>query len=49
MRPDQELRYAGRASSASPAAGYLQLHAEQQKEIVDAALSGSAASKKEAA
>jgi 2-oxoglutarate dehydrogenase E1 component len=49
MRPDQDLCYAGRASSASPAVGYLQLHAEQQKELVDAALGGSAASKKEAA
>jgi hypothetical protein len=29
--------------------GYLQLHNEQQKELVDAALGGSAASKKEAA
>ncbi len=49
MRSDQELKYAGRSSSASPAVGYLQLHNEQQKELVDAALSGSAASKKEAA
>jgi 2-oxoglutarate dehydrogenase E1 component len=49
MRPDQEMQYAGRASSASPAVGYQQLHAEQQKELVDAALSGGAASKKEAA
>jgi 2-oxoglutarate dehydrogenase E1 component len=49
MRPDQQLSYAGRASSASPAVGYLQLHAEQQKALVDAALSGSAASRKEAA
>jgi len=37
MRPDQVLGYAMRASSASPAAGYLSLHAEQQKELVDAA------------
>jgi len=49
MRADQELSFAGRASSASPAVGYLQLHAEQQKELVDAALSFGAASKKEAA
>jgi len=48
MRPDQNLSYAGRASSASPAVGYLQLHNEQQKELVDAALSWEAA-KKEAA
>jgi 2-oxoglutarate dehydrogenase E1 component len=49
MRPDQDLSYAGRASSASPAVGYMQLHSEQQKELVDAALGGDAASKKVAA
>jgi len=49
MRPDQQLAFAGRKSSASPAVGYLQLHTEQQKELVDAALSFGAASKKEAA
>jgi len=37
MRPDQVLGYAMRASSASPAAGYLQLHNEQQKALVEAA------------
>jgi 2-oxoglutarate dehydrogenase E1 component len=49
MRAEQTLSYAGRASSASPAVGYLQLHAEQQKALVDAALGWDAASKKEAA
>jgi 2-oxoglutarate dehydrogenase E1 component len=49
MRPEQDLSYAGRASSAAPAVGYLQLHAEQQRELVDAALSMDAASKKQAA
>jgi 2-oxoglutarate dehydrogenase E1 component len=49
MRPDQTLSYAGRPSSAAPAVGYLQLHAEQQKEIVEAALSTDVASKKAAA
>ena len=49
MRPEQTLSYAGRASSASPAVGYLQLHNEQQKALVDAALAWDAASKKEAA
>jgi 2-oxoglutarate dehydrogenase E1 component len=49
MRPDQELTYAGRESAASPAVGYLQLHAEQQRTLVDAALTIGAASKKEAA
>ena len=39
MRADQTLGYAGRASSASPAVGYLAKHNEQQKELVDAALS----------
>ena len=37
MREDQILGYAMRASSASPAVGYLSLHNEQQKELVDAA------------
>jgi 2-oxoglutarate dehydrogenase E1 component len=37
MRPDQELGYALRPSSASPAAGYLALHNEQQKALVAAA------------
>lgn len=37
MRADQLLGYAMRKSSASPAAGYLSLHNEQQKELVDAA------------
>jgi 2-oxoglutarate dehydrogenase E1 component len=49
MRPDQNLSYAGRASAASPAAGYLQLHIEQQKALVEAALTWGAASNKEAA
>jgi 2-oxoglutarate dehydrogenase E1 component len=49
LRSEQALSYAGRASSASPAVGYLQLHTEQQKALVDAALSMDAASKKEAA
>jgi 2-oxoglutarate dehydrogenase E1 component len=49
MRPEQSLGYAGRPSAASPAAGYLQLHNEQQRQLVDDALSLSAATKKEAA
>jgi 2-oxoglutarate dehydrogenase E1 component len=48
LRPDQQLHYAGRKSSASPAVGYMQLHAEQQKELVEGALL-SEATKKEAA
>jgi 2-oxoglutarate dehydrogenase E1 component len=39
MRPDQTLSYALRPSSASPAVGYLSKHNEQQKELVNAALS----------
>jgi 2-oxoglutarate dehydrogenase E1 component len=39
MLEGQKLGYAGRAASASPAAGYAQLHAEQQKALVDAAFS----------
>lgn len=49
MRPDQTLSYAGRESAASPAVGYLQLHNEQQKALVEAALSWDASSKKQAA
>ena len=37
MRADQVLGYAMRRSSASPAAGYLSLHNEQQRELVQAA------------
>ena len=39
MRNDQTLSYALRPSSASPAVGYLSKHTEQQKELVNAALS----------
>ena len=39
MRDDQTLSYALRPSSASPAVGYLSKHTEQQKELVNAALS----------
>jgi 2-oxoglutarate dehydrogenase E1 component len=38
LRPDQKLRYALRASSASPAGGYLALHNQRQTTVVDAAL-----------
>lgn len=38
MRDDQELAYALRPSSASPAVGYLAKHNEQQKAVLDAAL-----------
>jgi len=38
MKPHQKLIYAGRDSSASPAAGYKSLHDQQQKELVDLAL-----------
>ncbi|MGE4241521.1 2-oxoglutarate dehydrogenase E1 component [Ramlibacter sp.] len=37
MAEGQKLGYAGRAASASPAAGYSDLHKEQQKALVDAA------------
>ncbi|RFA24775.1 2-oxoglutarate dehydrogenase E1 component [Alkalilimnicola ehrlichii] len=39
MREEQTLRYAGRDASASPAAGYAKLHHEQQRKLVDEALS----------
>ena len=38
LLPHQKLYYSGRESSASPAAGYKQLHDEQQKALVDQAL-----------
>jgi 2-oxoglutarate dehydrogenase E1 component len=38
LLPTQRLSYALRPSSASPAAGYLALHNEQQKAVMDAAL-----------
>jgi 2-oxoglutarate dehydrogenase E1 component len=49
LRADQELTYAGRPSSASPAVGYLALHNEQQKALVEAALSWDAKATQEAA
>jgi 2-oxoglutarate dehydrogenase E1 component len=39
MSPAQELSYAGREASASPAVGYLAKHIEQQKTLIDTALS----------
>jgi 2-oxoglutarate dehydrogenase E1 component len=44
LLPHQKLFYAGRESSASPAAGYKQLHDQQQKELVDQALTMSGGS-----
>jgi 2-oxoglutarate dehydrogenase E1 component len=41
MRPDQRLSYAGRPSSASPAVGYLAKHNEQQRAVIEAALTAS--------
>ena len=37
MRPNMRLDYALRPSSASPAAGYLAVHNEQQKDVIAAA------------
>jgi 2-oxoglutarate dehydrogenase E1 component len=37
MRPDMQLAYALRPSAAAPAAGYLSVHNEQQKAVIDAA------------
>jgi 2-oxoglutarate dehydrogenase E1 component len=45
MLPHQKLIYAGRDTSASPAAGYKSLHDRQQKELVDLALSVGVASR----
>jgi 2-oxoglutarate dehydrogenase E1 component len=49
LRPEQSLSFAGRASSASPAVGYLTLHNEQQKALVEAALTWGTSASKEAA
>jgi 2-oxoglutarate dehydrogenase E1 component len=49
LLPNQKLYYAGRESSASPAAGYKALHDEQQKELVDQALTPSGGSEHGAA
>ena len=38
LLPHQKIFYAGRESSASPAAGYKSLHDRQQKELVDQAI-----------
>jgi 2-oxoglutarate dehydrogenase E1 component len=40
MRDGMKLAYALRSSSASPAAGYLAVHNEQQKAVIDAAFRG---------
>jgi 2-oxoglutarate dehydrogenase E1 component len=45
LLPHQKLTYAGRDSSATPAAGYKALHERQQKELVDLALTAGAASR----
>jgi 2-oxoglutarate dehydrogenase E1 component len=46
LLPHQKLYYAGRESSASPAAGYKALHDEQQKALVDQALTMSGGSER---
>ncbi len=38
LREGQKLLYAGRGGSAAPAVGYYKLHVEQQKNLVDEAL-----------
>jgi 2-oxoglutarate dehydrogenase E1 component len=38
LAPNQKLSYALRSSSSSPAGGYLALHNQRQKAVVDAAL-----------
>jgi len=45
LLPHQKLTYAGRDSSATPAAGYKSLHEKQQKELVGLALTLGAASR----
>jgi len=38
IKKDQQLLYVGRATSASPAVGYYQVHLQQQKQLVSDAL-----------
>ena len=38
--PDMNLDYAGRAGSAAAAAGYMSIHLQQQKQLLQAALFG---------
>ncbi len=40
MKPGQKLKYAGRPLSASPATGYFQVHLQQQRALVEDALTG---------
>ncbi len=42
LGPHHELLYAGRPSAAAPATGIFKLHVEQQRDLVEAALSGAA-------
>jgi len=39
LKPQQQLIYAGRAASASPAVGYFPLHEQQQQNLIRAAIS----------
>jgi 2-oxoglutarate dehydrogenase E1 component len=48
LKPKHLLSYAGRAPSASTAAGYMELHTQQQKELIQDAL-GTAAARQGAA
>jgi len=41
LGPEHNLLYAGRPGAAAPAAGIFQLHVEQQRDLVEAALRGS--------
>jgi len=38
--PDSHLAYAGRRASAAAAAGHMGLHLEQQKALIEEALTG---------
>lgn len=49
LKTRHSLRYVGRAASASPAAGYAQLHKQQQAALIQEALSKSAATAQTAA
>jgi 2-oxoglutarate dehydrogenase E1 component len=45
LHPDMNLDYAGRAGSAAAAAGYMSIHLQQQKQLLQTALYGSSQNK----
>jgi 2-oxoglutarate dehydrogenase E1 component len=40
LYPQLKIRFAGRISSAAPAAGYMSIHIEEQEALVNDAIQG---------